>query len=350
MIRELTLEERKEFEREWNKFSATTAPLGSLVGVAEWAFAAGLACAEQQTKLAVAERDLARTWLNEACIEAGLGPISASLDIATCNVLAHQIKTTAENCARFYELLEGATEREKLAVAGAMLSAEEVIGEAIKNGILVTMGFDPIAAIRSRTPADAAAALRTLESTAYEKGIKLGYFDSTTIVKQNGLDEQECYRPEAGMVATALAAHDKEVAAAAEEAGHLEGHSCEYLGGTGSCDFRQPLTGALARYCAAHVARETEKLQDLRNRFLQFLREVDEHFHHRKGALLYKRAMEEFEAMRASEKERGNATAGSEAAAPDAEGAGQDAQTCTHERLNEEGICRSCGADKRGIG
>lgn len=23
---------------------------------------------------------------------------------------------------------------------------------------------------------------------------------------------------------------------------------------------------------------------------------------------------------------------------------------CSHERLNEEGICRACGADKRGIG
>jgi hypothetical protein len=25
-------------------------------------------------------------------------------------------------------------------------------------------------------------------------------------------------------------------------------------------------------------------------------------------------------------------------------------EPCAHERLNEDGICRSCGADKRGIG
>ena len=33
--------------------------------------------------------------------------------------------------------------------------------------------------------------------------------------------------------------------------------------------------------------------------------------------------------------------------------ASEDAPTvapCSHERLNEEGICRQCGADKRGIG
>lgn len=30
--------------------------------------------------------------------------------------------------------------------------------------------------------------------------------------------------------------------------------------------------------------------------------------------------------------------------------AGVKVMNCTHERLNEEGICRSCGADKRGIG
>lgn len=32
-----------------------------------------------------------------------------------------------------------------------------------------------------------------------------------------------------------------------------------------------------------------------------------------------------------------------------AEIAGSKEQTCRHDRLNEDGVCRTCGADKRGI-
>ena len=52
--RELTPKEREAFEREWEKDPISLSSFRKVKSAAEWGFATGLACTEQQTKLAVA--------------------------------------------------------------------------------------------------------------------------------------------------------------------------------------------------------------------------------------------------------------------------------------------------------
>lgn len=114
-------------------------------------------------------------------------------------VFAGAIEAAAKHYPLWEDPLEDGSEGDSS--VSRCLCGANLEGDASKAGGILPAWQAHIRALHT----DASrAALQGLESAAYEKGIRLGYFDSETIIKQGGLNEQECYRPEAEQVAAAL--------------------------------------------------------------------------------------------------------------------------------------------------
>ena len=177
MTRELTPKEREVFEREWDKYCGGHPVSGEYKAIAKAMFTAGLVCAEQQTNLAV----------------------------------AGAIEKAAKFCESLCDTHSACCQADATHASGWEYSGQHA----------ATCPLGIAAAIRALTRADAAKALEAHDaqiltdlSFCWQKAL-CGIF-GMEVICQGSIESIETF------CAAHLAAHDKEVAAAAEEATHLE--------------------------------------------------------------------------------------------------------------------------------